>query len=68
MRALIAVPRFESNRAILKGICVWCEENSSEFRDEESERTYQKFGICQKCQDAVFGVIDNIKQDEESEG
>lgn len=67
MRALIAVPRFESNRAILKGICVWCEENSSEFRDEESERTYQKFGICQKCQDVVFGVIDNIKQDEESE-
>lgn len=51
MRALIAVPRSESNRAILKGICVWCEENSSEFRDEESERTYQKFGICQKCQD-----------------
>ena len=54
MRALIAVPRFESNRAILKGICVWCEENSSEFRDEESERTYQKFGICQKCQDEFY--------------
>ena len=30
MRALIAVPRSESNRAILKGICVWCEENSSD--------------------------------------
>lgn len=67
MRALIAVPRFESNRAILKGICVWCEENSSEFRDEESERTYQKFGICQKCQDTVFSIINNIEQNEEGE-
>jgi len=37
-------------------ICVACGRKISGFRDSLSEREYEKSGLCQQCQDEVFGV------------
>lgn len=35
--------------------CVKCGESASSFRDEVSKREFKISGLCQKCQDEVFG-------------
>jgi len=34
---------------------VGCEGPATEFRDELSKREYRVSGLCQKCQDKIFG-------------
>jgi len=34
---------------------VGCEGPATEFRDELSKREYRISGLCQKCQDRIFG-------------
>jgi hypothetical protein len=41
--------------AIESDFCVWCKKDASQFRDELSKREYAISGLCQKCQDSVFG-------------
>ena len=36
--------------------CMTCSEPATEFRDDVSEREYQISGMCQDCQDKIFGV------------
>jgi uncharacterized CHY-type Zn-finger protein len=36
-------------------ICVVCGEPIKEFRDDLSKREYEISGLCQECQDEVFG-------------
>ena len=36
-------------------VCVTCGGPIGEFRDRLSEREYKISGMCQKCQDSVFG-------------
>ena len=36
-------------------MCMTCERGASEFRDDLSRREYAISGMCQVCQDAVFG-------------
>ena len=38
-----------------KGVCVSCENRIDGFRDSLSHKEYQISGLCQKCQDSVFG-------------
>lgn len=38
------------------GVCVTCGGEVGEFRDELSVKEYGISGMCQKCQDSVFGV------------
>ena len=38
--------------------CVSCGGYATEFRNELSKREYKISGLCQKCQDAVFGTGD----------
>ena len=40
-----------------KGLCPFCakEVNEKDFRDELSKKEFKISGICQKCQDKVFG-------------
>ncbi len=38
-----------------KGCCVSCKINIKGFRDELSLKEYGISGLCQKCQDEVFG-------------
>lgn len=35
--------------------CMFCKEPDFNFKDEASKREYKISGICQKCQDKVFG-------------
>jgi hypothetical protein len=45
-----------SDRCIPKPI--GCGEPVGEFRDEVSRREYSISGLCQKCQDKIFGTGD----------
>lgn len=37
------------------GKCPFCREDIGEFKDDISKREYEISGLCQKCQDGVFG-------------
>lgn len=41
--------------AIKKDICPVCGRPIGQFRDELSKREYRISGLCQACQDEVFG-------------
>lgn len=41
---------------IRSNTCVWCKADAQEFRDELSRREYRISGLCQVCQDEVFGT------------
>ena len=41
--------------SIESGICVDCGQPAKDFRDKLSEKEYTISGLCQKCQDSVFG-------------
>jgi hypothetical protein len=36
--------------------CTICKQKIDGFRDYKSEREYEISGLCQECQDSVFGV------------
>jgi len=38
-----------------KKICVICHKQITGFRDETSKREYEISGMCQRCQDEIFG-------------
>ena len=38
------------------GKCPTCEKLVGQFRDELSKREFEISGMCQECQDNVFGV------------
>jgi len=46
------IPRTE---AIRRKMCVICKDPITEFRDNLSAKEYQISGLCQGCQDEVFG-------------
>jgi hypothetical protein len=41
---------------IRAGKCMTCDGDATEFRDKLSEQEYRISGMCQKCQDSVFGA------------
>ena len=44
--------------ALASGQCVKCGEFNLEFRDELSRKEYGISGLCQCCQDTIFGMED----------
>ena len=44
--------------ALAAGQCVKCGEFNLEFRDELSRKEYGISGLCQPCQDQIFGEED----------
>lgn len=44
--------------AVAERSCVTCSGEAKSFRDSLSKKEYTISGMCQKCQDAVFGVSD----------
>ena len=40
---------------IAQGKCTTCEADAKEFRGNLSRKEYGISGMCQKCQDSVFG-------------
>ena len=43
------------NASVSEKTCVLCKEPVIEFRDELSKKEFEISGICQICQDGVFG-------------
>jgi hypothetical protein len=43
-------------KAIDAGNCPVCKQPITEFRNELSKREFGISGLCQKCQDSVFGA------------
>lgn len=41
---------------IQKNLCVFCKKQADKFRDAASAKEFTISGICQECQDGVFGV------------
>ena len=41
---------------VIRSQCVTCAEPVGEFKDAISRKEYGISGMCQKCQDSVFGV------------
>ena len=42
--------------AVAEASCVTCSGNATSFRDSLSKKEYTISGMCQECQDSVFGV------------
>jgi hypothetical protein len=42
--------------SVLNNRCVMCSEAAVSFRNEISRREFSISGMCQHCQDSVFGV------------
>ena len=42
--------------AILLDYCVECRKPAEQFRDDASQREYTMSGLCQRCQDRIFGI------------
>lgn len=45
----------ETTTAIAADVCVACGKVATEFKDERSRREFEISGLCQVCQDNVFG-------------
>tara|TARA_B100001029_G_scaffold179043_1_gene187201 strand:+ start:1355 stop:1573 length:219 start_codon:yes stop_codon:yes gene_type:complete len=41
--------------AFKTGVCVMCSKEATSFRDAMSEREYSISGMCQECQDNIWG-------------
>ena len=41
--------------SIRNDVCAWCDTTVGQFRDQVSEKEYTISGLCQKCQDQVYG-------------
>ena len=42
--------------AVAEASCVTCKGEASSFRDSLSQKEYTISGMCQSCQDSVFGI------------
>lgn len=52
---LIEIVGISRQEAAEKGICTFCKQPISDFHDAVSRREYLISGLCQKCQDEVWG-------------
>ena len=42
--------------AVAEASCVSCKGEASSFRDSLSQKEYSISGLCQSCQDNIFGI------------
>ena len=55
-------------KTITESFCVSCDSkdnNAASFRDDLSRKEYAISGMCQSCQDDIFGVSDDDEPDDE---
>lgn len=43
-------------KSIQSDLCVQCEKEAKEFRNDISRKEYRISGMCQNCQDEFFGL------------
>lgn len=56
---VMAAKAIGGHNALLVGRCPTCQGEIGTFRDELSRREFGISGMCQECQDSVFGKSDN---------
>lgn len=49
----------ENVKRVERGLCATCGKKPSGFRDAISRKEFGISGMCQKCQDSVFGGEEN---------
>lgn len=56
MRAVIDSLTGKATEGFIRhDVCVSCGQQATEFRDALSRKEYRISGLCQECQDSVFG-------------
>lgn len=45
------------NKSVETKICPFCSKPVGEFKDEISKKEHEISGLCQACQDSVFGGV-----------
>jgi len=55
-KALTAITGVDRVKTIAEMKCATCKNPNIVFRDALSEKEYTISGMCQDCQDSVFGV------------
>ena len=53
--ALTGIFGVDRRKTIRENTCAGCNQPAKTFRDDLSRREYRISGLCQSCQDAVFG-------------
>ena len=53
--ALKAITGNDRRESINSKVCNWCDAPVGEFKDALSAKEYGISGMCQGCQDSVFG-------------
>jgi hypothetical protein len=54
------IGKVSRTEAIEADKCAACGEEAVEFRDKLSKHEFTISGLCQKCQDSVFGDIKKV--------
>ena len=50
----------DRKEAITKNLCAMCKKPTKGFRDARSLKEYAISGLCQPCQDRLFGFTDSF--------
>ena len=56
----------DTNKAIETRVCPFCGKPAVEFRDEVSAKEADISGLCQQCQDEVFGSEEVLSEEIEN--
>lgn len=54
-QAILDITGIDTNKAIETKICPFCKNPVGDFRDEISKKEFEISGLCQSCQDDMFG-------------
>ena len=46
---------------IRQGLCPSCKQSVGEFRDDLSRQEFHISGLCQVCQDKIFGFVGKVR-------
>lgn len=55
MKPIDILTNGEHSKTIQNQKCTFCGQDAKEFKDDISEKEYHISGLCQECQDDVFG-------------
>lgn len=50
---------------VMCGLCSFCAKELGEFTSDLSKKEYSVSGMCQVCQDEVFGALEESEVEEE---
>ncbi len=54
-QAILELTGIDVNKSVETRVCPFCNKSVGEFRDEISKKEHEISGLCQSCQDDMFG-------------